>query len=73
MEFITNFIFTYAYTERRCAHDDHPRRYRQPNWLFQLHGMDFLRSRHARIDRHEVHQKGRTQALQGTVEIWKAN
>jgi hypothetical protein len=36
--------------------------------------MDFLRSRHARIDRHEIHQKRRPQAIQGPITIvWNVN
>lgn len=71
---LKNIICTHANTERRRTHDDHPRRHRQPDWLFQLHGMDFLRSRHARIDRHEIHQKRCPQAIQGPITIvWNVN
>ena len=36
--------------------------------------MDFLRSRHARIDRHEIHQKRRPQSIQGQITIvWNVN
>lgn len=55
--------------ERRGTDDDHPWRYCQFDWFFQFYSMDFLWSRYACIDRHEIHQKRRPEALQGTTNL----
>lgn len=63
---LTVNMISYVFTERRGTFDDHPRWYRQFDRFLQLHGVDLLRSCYVSIDRHEIHKKRRTQALQGT-------
>ncbi len=58
-------INSFDYPERSSTVNDHPRWHCQPDWFLQFYSVDFLWIRNARINRHEIYEERRAQALQG--------